>query len=166
MSYPQFDKIENSHFVPAFERGMEEHLAEIEAIANQTEAPSLDNTLIPMERSGQTLNRVATVFFSLTAANTNDEMEAIRSDMAPKLSAHRDQILLNSKLFARIQAIYEQRDSLELDPESYRLIEENYKGLHPRRRTAFRGRQGKTQGNERRNGLLADQIQPKRNGRG
>jgi len=127
MSYPQFDKIENSHFVPAFERGMEEHLAEIFAIANQTEAPTLDNTLIPMERSGQTLNRVATVFFSLTSANTNDEMEEIRSDMAPKLSAHRDQILLNSKLFARIQAIYEQRDSLELDPESYRLIEENHR---------------------------------------
>jgi len=127
MHYPQFDKIENSDFVPAFERGMEEHLAEIEAIANQTEAPTLDNTLIPMERSGQTLNRVATVFFSLTSANTNDEMEQIRSDMAPKLSAHRDQILLNSKLFARIQAIYEQRDSLELDPESYRLVEENHR---------------------------------------
>ena len=127
MNYPQFDKIENSHFVPAFERGMEEHLAEIDAIANQTEAPTLDNTLIPMERSGQTLNRVATVFFSLTSANTNDEMEKIRSEMAPKLSAHRDQILLNSKLFARIKAIYEQRDSLELDPESYRLVEENYK---------------------------------------
>ena len=127
MHYPQFDKIENSHFVPAFERGMEEHLAEIEAIANQAEAPTLDNTLVPMERSGQTLGRVATAFFSLTAANTNDEMEAIRSDMAPKLAAHRDQILLNSKLFARIQAIYEQRDSLELDPESYRLVEENHR---------------------------------------
>ena len=127
MYYPQFDEIENSHYLPAFERGMEEHLAEIKAIANQTEAPSLDNTLIPMERSGQTLNRVATVFFSQTAANTNDEMEEIRSEMAPKLSAHRDQILLNSKLFARIQAIYEQRDSLELDPESYRLIEENHR---------------------------------------
>jgi peptidyl-dipeptidase Dcp len=127
MYYPQFDKIENSHFVPAFERGMEEQLAEIEAIANQAEAPTLDNTMIPMERSGQTLNRVATAFFSLTSANTNDEMEAIRSDMAPKLSAHNDQILLNNELFERIKAIYEQRDSLELDPESYRLIEENYK---------------------------------------
>lgn len=125
--YPEFDKIENAHFVPAFERGMQEHLAEIEAIANQPEAPTLDNTLIPMERSGQTLDRVATVFFSLTSANTNDEMETIRSEMAPKLSAHRDQILLNSKLFARIQAIYEQRESLELDPESLRLVEENYK---------------------------------------
>jgi len=127
MYYPQFDAIENSHFVPAFERGMEQQLAEIDTIANQSEAPTLDNTLVPMERSGQTLNRVARVFFSLTSANTNDEMEAIRSEMAPKLSAHNDQILLNSKLFARIQAIYEQRDSLELDPESYRLIEENYK---------------------------------------
>lgn len=127
MQYPQFDKIENAHFVPAFERGMEEQLAEIEAIVSQADAPTLDNTLIPMERSGQTLDRVATVFFSLTSANTNDEMEEIRSEMAPKLSAHRDQILLNSKLFARVQAIYEQRDSLELDPESFRLVEENYK---------------------------------------
>jgi len=127
MHYPQFDKIKNSHFVPAFEHGMQEQLAEIDAIANQSEAPTLDNTLIPMERSGQTLNRVATVFFSLTSANTNDEMEAIRSDMAPKLSAHKDKIRLNSKLFARIKAIYELRDSIELDPESYRLIEESYK---------------------------------------
>ena len=125
--YPEFDKVENAHFMPAFERGMQEHLAEIEAIANQSEAPTLDNTLIPMERSGQTLDRVATVFFSLTSANTNDEMETIRSEMAPKLSAHRDQILLNSKLFARIQGIYDQRESLELDPESLRLVEENYK---------------------------------------
>lgn len=127
MYYPQFDKIDNAHFVPAFERGMEEQLAEIDAIANQSEAPTLDNTLIPMERSGQTLNHVATVFFSLTSANTNDEMEEIRSEMAPKLSAHNDQIRLNSKLFERVKAIYEKRDSLELDPESLRLIEENYK---------------------------------------
>lgn len=127
MYYPQFDKIDNAHFMPAFKRGMEEQLAEIEAIANQSEAPTLDNTLIPMERSGQTLNRVATVFFSLTAANTNDEMEDIRSEMAPKLSAHNDQIRLNSKLFERVKAIYEERESLELDPESLRLVEENYK---------------------------------------
>ena len=127
MQYPQFDKIENSHFLPAFEQGMKEQLAEIDAIANQTEAPTLDNTLIPMERSGKTLDRVATVFFSLTAANTNDDMEEIRSEMAPKLSAHSDQIRLNSKLFARLQAIYDERDTLELDPESFRLIEENYK---------------------------------------
>jgi len=127
LHYPQFDKIENSHFAPAFERGMEEHLAEIDDITNQSEAPTLDNTLIPLERSGQTLDRVATVFFALAGANTNDEIEEIRTEMAPKLSAHRDQILLNSKLFTRVQALYEQRESLELDPESLRLIEENHK---------------------------------------
>lgn len=127
MQYPQFDKIENADYIPAFERGMEEQLAEIDAIANQTEAPTFDNTLIPMERSGQLLNRAARVFFAMTAANTNDELESIRSEMAPKFSAHNDKIRLNSKLFARAQALYEQRDALELDPESYRLIEETYK---------------------------------------
>ena len=94
LHYPQFDKVENSHFAPAFELGMEQQLAEIEAIATQAEAPTLDNTLIPMEKSGQLLDRVARVFFAMTSANTNDEMEEIRSDMAPKLSAHTDQILL------------------------------------------------------------------------
>ncbi len=127
MHYPQFDKIENAHFVPAFELGMEQQLAEIEAITNQSEAPTLDNTLIPMERSGQLLNRAATVFFAMTAANTNDELESIRSEMAPKFSAHNDKIRLNGKLFDRVQALYEQRDTLELDPESYRLIEETHK---------------------------------------
>ena len=127
MHYPQFDAIDNSHFKPAFDRGMQEHLAEIDAIANNTEAPTLDNTLIPMERSGQILNRVARVFFAMASANTNDELEEIRSEMAPLLSAHNDQIRLNGKLFARVEAIYAQRDALELDPESYRLIEEGYK---------------------------------------
>ena len=127
MHYPQFDKITNADYKPAFELGMQEQLAEIEAIANQADAPTLDNTLIPMERSGRLLNRVATVFFSMTSANTNDELEAIRSELAPVLSAHNDKIRLNSKLFERIQALYDQRDALELDPESYRLIEENYK---------------------------------------
>ena len=127
MHYPQFDKIESAHYVPAFELGMEQQLAEIDAITNQAEPPTLDNTLIPMQRSGQLLNRAGRVFFAMTSANTNDELESIRSDMAPKFSAHRDKIRLNGKLFARIQTLYEQRDSLELDPESYRLIEETYK---------------------------------------
>jgi len=129
MHYPEFDKIENSHFVPAFERGMQEQLDEIAAISSQSAAATLDNTMIPLERSGQTLNRVSTVFFAMTSANTNDEMEEIRSQMAPILSAHGDKILLDSKLFERIQAIYDNRDNVELDPESYRLIEENYKNF-------------------------------------
>jgi len=127
LHYPPFDRIENSHYVPAFEAGMAEQLAEIELIANGPEAPTIDNTLIPMERSGQLLNRVSRVFFAMASANTNDELEEIRSEMAPKLSAHEDQIHLNGKLFARIQTLYDQRDALELDPESYRLIEESYK---------------------------------------
>jgi peptidyl-dipeptidase Dcp len=127
MHYPQFDKVENSHYKPAFERGMEEQLAEIQAIVDQADAPTFDNTLIPLERSGQTLARVARVFFSMTGAHTNDELEEIRTELAPKLAAHNDKITLNAELFARIQAIYDQRDTLELDPESYRLIEENYR---------------------------------------
>ncbi len=127
MHYPPFDQIKNSDYVPAFERGMEEQLAEIEVIANQAENPTFDNTLVPLEKSGQTLDRVSRVFFALASADTNDEIEEVRSQMAPRLSAHRDQILLNDKLFARIEALYEQRDSLELDPESLRLIEENHR---------------------------------------
>ncbi len=129
MQYPQFDVIEIAHFKPAFERGMQDHLAEIETIASNSEAPTLENTLVQMEKSGRILNRVATVFFSMTSANTSDDLEAIRSEMAPKLSAHSDSISLNKKLFARVRTIHEQRDSLELDPESYRLIEESYKGF-------------------------------------
>ena len=129
MYYPQFDAIDTSHYKPAFERGMQEHLNEIDAIVNNTEAPTLDNTLIPMERSGQVLDRVARVFFAMVSANTNDDLEAIRSEMAPLLSAHNDQILLNGELFARVEAIYQQRDELELDAESYRLIDETYKNF-------------------------------------
>jgi peptidyl-dipeptidase Dcp len=125
--FPPFDRIGDEHYTPAFERGMAEQLAEIEAIANQAEAPTLDNTLIPLERSGRMLDRVARVFFAMASAHTNDVIEEVRSEMAPRLSAHNDRILLNGKLFERIQALHDQRDSMELDPESYRLIGEYYK---------------------------------------
>ena len=124
---PPFEQIEDSHYAPAFERGMEEQLAEINLIANDPEAPTLDNTLVAMERAGQMLNRVASVFFAMASADTNDTIEELRSELAPKLSAHNDAILLNGLLFERIKALYEQRDSMELDPESYRLIDETYK---------------------------------------
>lgn len=125
--YPPFDRIEDSDYAPAFERGMQEHMAEIEAIADSTEPPTFENTLVAMERSGQLLTRVANVFFNMASANTNDTIEALRSELAPKLSAHRDAILLNGKLFARIKAIYDERVQLGLDPESLRLVEETYK---------------------------------------
>ncbi len=105
---------------------MAEQQAEIEAIANQTDAPPLENTLIAMERSGQMLQRVSAVFSSLTSAHTNDSLEAIRSEMAPRLSAHRDQILLNGKLFEHVKTLYEQRKGLDIDAESLRLIERYY----------------------------------------
>ena len=126
MKYPEFDKIKNKHYTPAFEKGMADHMAEIDAIAERADSPTLENTIISMEKSGALLDRVATVFFSLTSANTNDEMEKIRSEMAPKLSAHSDQILLNGKLFHRVKTIYEQRDQLGLDAESKRLVEKYY----------------------------------------
>ena len=126
MKYPEFDKIKNKHYTPAFEKGMADHMAEIDAIAERADSPTLENTIISMEKSGALLDRVATVFFALTSANTNDEMEKIRSEMAPKLSAHSDQILLNGKLFYRVKTIYEQRDQLGLDAESKRLVEKYY----------------------------------------
>ena len=125
--YPPFDRIEDAHYVPAFERGMAEQLAEIDAIVNQGAAPTVENTLVALERSGRTLDRVDRVFSAMTSAHTNDAIEEIRSEMAPRLAAHADQILLDSALFERLQTLYDERDSMELDPESYRLVEEYYK---------------------------------------
>jgi peptidyl-dipeptidase Dcp len=127
LQFPRFDLIRNEHYMPAFERGMAEQLTEIDAITNQAEAPTFANTMVPLEQSGQLLNRVATIFFALSSAHTNDEIQAIEVDISPKLSAHSDAILLNPALFARVETLFQKRDSLGLDPESVRLIEENYK---------------------------------------
>ncbi len=124
--YPAFDKIKNEHFVPAMEAGMTEQRAEMDAIADAKDAPTFDNTIVAMEKSGQLLNRATTVFFNLSGANTNDDIEKIQAQMAPKLSAHQDAIALNAKLFARIQALYDKRDTLGLDAEGKRLIERYY----------------------------------------
>lgn len=127
MQFPAFDKISNAHYAPAFEKGMAENLAEIEAIANNPEPATFENTMIAMEKGGQTLSRVSAVFYALSSANTNDEIKALRTDIAPKLSAHSDEILLNSKLFARVKALHDQLPTLKLDPESERLVKESYK---------------------------------------
>lgn len=120
--YPQFDKIKDAHYLPAFELGMAENLKEVETIATNPAAPTFDNTIVALERSGELLNRVSTVFFSLSGANTNPEMQKIARTLAPKLAAHADAIRLNPQLFARVDALYSQRDSLGLDPESARLL--------------------------------------------
>ncbi|MFZ6654910.1 M3 family metallopeptidase [Undibacterium sp. TJN19] len=124
--YPVFDKIRNEHYAPAFAEGMRRQKAEIVAIANNPAPATFENTVVAMERAGQMLNRVSNIFSSLTGANTNPALEALSLDLSPKLAAHQDQIFLNSKLFKRISKLYEARDKLQLDAESYRLLERYY----------------------------------------
>ncbi len=123
---PPFDRIEDAHYGPAFDRGMAEQIEEIEAIASQSDPPTFENTIVPLERSGRLLDRVARTFFSLASAHTNDAINETRNEMAPRLAAHTDAMLLNADLFARVQALYDQRESLELDAEARRLVEEYY----------------------------------------
>jgi peptidyl-dipeptidase Dcp len=120
---PAFDKIKDSDYLPAFNEGMRQQLAEIDVIANNKAAPSFDNTIVEMERSGQLLSRVAATFFNLTGANTNDTLEGIQRELSPKLAAHNDAIVLNGGLFDRVKALYDKRDSLGLDAESKRVLE-------------------------------------------
>ncbi|MBN6150618.1 peptidyl-dipeptidase Dcp [Xanthomonas sp. AmX2] len=123
---PPFDKIKDADYLPAFEEGMKQHLAEIRKIADNAEPASFANTIEAMERSGETLNRVSRIFFGLVQADTNDERQKIQETVAPKLAAHQDEISLDPKLFARIKSIYDQRDTLNLDPEQKRLVERDY----------------------------------------
>lgn len=129
LGMPPFDRIEDEHFVPAMERGMEEHLAEIEAIATSDEEPTFENTIVAMERSGELLGKVTRVFFNLVSADTNDERQAIQREMSPRLTAHSDAIQLNPDLFARIDALYQQRESLDLDAASMKLLEDTHRGF-------------------------------------
>ncbi|PJK07424.1 dipeptidyl carboxypeptidase II [Lysobacteraceae bacterium NML120232] len=126
LQYPQFDKIRDSDFAPAFDRGMAEQLKEVEAIANNPAAPTFENTIVAMEKSGEILGRATAVFFNLSGTDTNDTRKKLQSDYAPKFSAHGDAIRLNPKLFARIKALYDSRDTLGLDAESLRLVERYY----------------------------------------
>ncbi len=120
---PPFDRIDESHYGPAFEQGMAEQIAEVEAIAALSEEPTFENTIVALERSGQLLDRVATTFFALSSAHTSDALDEIRSEVAPQLAAHTDRILLNDALFARVETLHAQRSALGLDAESIRLIE-------------------------------------------
>jgi peptidyl-dipeptidase Dcp len=123
---PPFDKIKDSDYQPAIDAGMAQQMQEIDAIADASAAPTFDNTIVAMEKSGQLLSRVMEVFNCVTAANTDDDLQKVQEYEAPRLSEHEDAIYLNAKLFARIKAIYEGRASLHLDPESLKLIEYDY----------------------------------------
>jgi len=123
---PPFDKIQDGDFPPAFEAGMKSQLEEIAAIADNPAAPTFENTLVALEKSGRLLERVSLVFNGLTSANTNPALQKIQQDVAPKLAAQDDAIFLNGKLFARVDTIHHQRDTLKLDPESRHLVDYYY----------------------------------------
>ncbi|HWU77805.1 MAG TPA: M3 family metallopeptidase [Rhodanobacter sp.] len=123
LHYPAFDRIKDADFAPAFDRGMADHAKEIQAIAGNAQAPAFDNTILALEQSGKILNRTLTVFFNLLGVENNDALKALQAEYAPKLSAHRDAMMLNPALFARIQTLYDTRATLGLDAESVRLIE-------------------------------------------
>ena len=124
---PDFTRIHNDDFAPAIEEGMRLELAEVEAVVHDTSAPTFANTILPLERSGQLLSRVEMVFDGLTSSNTNDTLQQIQTDMAPRLAAHRDAINLNDTLFRRIKSVYDRRDSLGLDSLQRLVVERYYK---------------------------------------
>ncbi len=120
---PPFDAIETSHFRPAYAQALAEHQREIDAIAAQGEAPSFDNTIVALEKSGQLLRRVEMIFGQLSSAHTNDEMQDVEREMSPLVTRHWTGIYLNPKLFARVDDLYRRRATLGLDAESLRVIE-------------------------------------------
>jgi len=120
---PPFDRIKDSDYAPAIEEGMKRQIAEVEAIARNPEPPTFANTIEALEKTGEVLTRVAKVFFNLAQSNTNDTLQKVRAEEAPRLAAHQDAIFLNAKLFARVKALYDRRNALGLDPESRFLLE-------------------------------------------
>jgi peptidyl-dipeptidase Dcp len=123
---PSFDKIKDEDYQPAIEAGMAEELSEIQAIADSPTAPTFENTLVAMEKTGRLFQRAMAAFRGVTGANTNPVLQKVRTEEAPKLAAHHDAIYLNAKLFARVAAVYQQSAALKLDPESLRLLEVTY----------------------------------------
>ena len=126
---PEFDKIKNEHYLPAFEAGIAEAKAEIDAIVANQEEPTFENTIEAMEISGQTLNNVAGIFFNLMEANTNDEMQQIAEQVSPMLTEYSMYVSLNPDLFQRVKAVYEKKDELGLAPDQMKLLEDNYRGF-------------------------------------
>ncbi|MGI9088518.1 MAG: M3 family metallopeptidase [Chthoniobacterales bacterium] len=124
---PPFDKIKSADYSPAFAVALAEELKEVEAIAQNKETPTFENTVVALEKSGRILTRVNSTFSNLAGANTDSTLQKTETEMAPKLSAHQDAIHLNAALFARIKSLYDQREQLKLDPESAWLLERYYK---------------------------------------
>lgn len=126
---PAFDQVKLEHYMPAFEEAIRQDKAGIDAIANNTEAPTFENTIVALDRNGELLERVSSVFFNVLEADGNDEMDAIAEKVSPMLSELSSYITLNDKLFERVKAVYDQREQLDLTPEQMRLLTETYKGF-------------------------------------
>ncbi len=126
---PQFDKIRNEHYLPAFEQGIKEAKEEIDAIVNNPEEPTFENTIEAMEYAGETLERVSGIFFNLMEADTNDGMQEIAEKVSPMLTEYSMYVSLNEKLFQRVKAVYEKRESLGLEKDQMRILENSYKGF-------------------------------------
>jgi peptidyl-dipeptidase Dcp len=126
---PPFDEIKNEHFIPAFEEGIAQLQADINRIAENSEAPTFENTIEAMDNAGALLSKVAGVFFNVLNSDSDDEREAIAEAISPKLAKSSDDIYLNAPLFARVKAVYEQKDKLALDAESASVLEKTYKAF-------------------------------------
>ena len=123
---PPFDEIKEEHFVPAVKEGIQQQQAEIDAIVNNPETPGFENTILAYDKSGQLLNKVSGVFNPLNSANTNDNMQAIAREISPMMTQHRDNMMMNPGLFARVKAVYEKRNELGLDDQQLRVVEKYF----------------------------------------
>ncbi len=126
---PQFDKIRNEHYLPAFKAGIEEAKAEIDSIVNNPEAPSFENTIEALEYSGRTLDRVSGIFYNIMEADTDEQMQAIAEEISPLMTEYSMYVSLNKPLFERVKAVYLMKDSLDLAQDQKRLLEETYKSF-------------------------------------
>ena len=126
---PQFDKIENKHYLPAFEQAIREGKQEIDAIVNNPEAPTFQNTIEALEFAGSAINRVGSIFYNILEADANNELQEIAEKLSPMLTEYEMYIDLNDKLFQRVKTVYEQRESLDLDPDQQMLLKKKYKGF-------------------------------------
>ncbi|MEP5546975.1 MAG: M3 family peptidase, partial [Maribacter dokdonensis] len=124
-----FSKIKNEHFKPAFLQSIEEARAEIDAITENTDAPTFENTIEALEFSGQQLDRISSVFFNLNSAETNEDIQKIAQEISPLLSEFGNDITLNEALFKRVKAVYDQKDNLELTVEQNTLLDKKYKSF-------------------------------------
>ena len=126
---PEFDKIENEHYLPAFEQGIAEAKAEIDAIVANQEEPTFENTIEAMEYAGQTLSKVASIFYAVMEAHTDETKQQIAEQISPMLTEYSMYVSLNNDLFQRVKAVYEKKDELGLDQDQMTLLEDNYKSF-------------------------------------